>query len=55
MGRAVSDRWMLKFAKDWLDMLHSTGGNDISAAQMDQAAAHAPLSGRQARFRRWTR
>ena len=24
--------------KDWLDMLH---GNDISAAQMDQTAAHA--------------
>ena len=21
------------FAKDWLDMLHSTGGNDLSAAQ----------------------
>ena len=27
---------MLKFAKDWLDILHSAGGNDISAAQMDQ-------------------
>jgi len=35
MGRAVSDCWMLKFAKDWLDMLHSTGGNDISAAEVD--------------------
>jgi len=28
-------------ARDRLDMLHSTGGNDISAAEVDQAAAHA--------------
>ena len=38
MGWAISDRWMLKFAKDWLDMLHSPGGKDISAAEVDQAA-----------------
>jgi hypothetical protein len=40
MGRAVSDRWMLKFAKDWLDMLHSTGGNDILMTRTDQIAKY---------------
>jgi hypothetical protein len=41
MGRTASDRRCSNSPKDWVDVLHSDGGNDISAAQMDQTAAHA--------------